>query len=306
MAERIELMMIKRFLLLLTALACLMGAPASAEVKREPVLDIALSMLEEGNIFLTRYNRITGAEVAPTYELGLPYFFGGMHTYTNVDGRKLLGLRWPEYAKGRATQSSKYFEEGKYYLFGLDCVGFTRWVYDEMGYERHPSISDLLAIDTPYHLYIKGSSAKAMPSYDQLAKHLLPGDLLATEKNGSYHIMMFMGTLRDFGFAEGDLPGLDAYLDYPLVVHCGSNMMYHERMDKYLAARAGEAYYRNVIPPDGGVAVSLIGAPFDEAPYHGHFDVTNFAWYVLPDGYRLTVYNMEAVTDYCWYRYTPN
>ena len=297
--------MMKRLLLLLTALLCLTAAPAAAELKQNPMLDIALSMLEEGNIFLTRYNKITGAQVEPHFELGLPYFFGGMHTYTNASGRRLLDARSPEYAKGLCAQSSQYFDAGKYYLYGLDCVGFTRWVYDEMGYERHPSISDMLVGNTQYHLYVKDSRSKVMPSYDQLAKHLQPGDLLAINKHGSYHIMMYIGTLSDFGFAEGDLPGLDAYLNYPLVVHCGSSFMYHDRMDRYLAEHADDPYYDNVIPPDGGVAVSIVGVPFDAAPNHGHFDVTDFAWYVLPDGYKLTLINMETVTDYCWYRY-PN
>jgi len=293
--------MMKRLLLMLTALVCLMTAPAQAELKRHDMLDAALSMLEEGNIFLSRYNAITGAEIEPQFKLGLPYFFGGMHTYTNAAGQRLMYLRYPEYAKGLCSQSSMYFDDGKYYLYGLDCVGFSRWIYDEVGYPKHPSLSELLATNSKQHIFRSGSKSKHMPAFDKLAEKLKFGDLYVGGKNGSYHVMMYIGTLRDFGFAEGNLPGLDAYLGYPLVVHCGSSFMYHERMDGYLAQQADDSYYRGVLPPDGGVAVSIVGVPADEAPNHGHFDVTDFAWYVLPDGYKLTV--IKEYPDYCWYRY---
>lgn len=294
--------MLKRFAALLLALMCLCPAVSMAELERSDLLDAAFSMLEEGNIFLTRYNAITGAQVEPLFEDGMPYFFGGRHTYTTASGGRLIWSHYPEYAKGLASQSSQYFDTGKYYLFGLDCVGYTRWIYEQVGLPSHPALSEILfdrSYHRNYHLYCND---RKMPAYDELAQKLQVGDLLVTKKGSGYHVMMFIGTLSDFGFLPGELPGLDDYLNYPLIVHCGSSFMYHDRTDKYLAEKADDPYYRGVIPTDGGVAVSLIGAPFDEAPYQEHIDVTNFAWHILPDGYRLTVYNLEAASDFAWYR----
>ena len=50
---------------------------AGAEVERNILLDNAFKMLEEGNIFIERYNQLTGAEVVPILPSGVPYFFGG-------------------------------------------------------------------------------------------------------------------------------------------------------------------------------------------------------------------------------------
>ena len=294
--------MIKRFIALLLAFACLCPAASLAELKRSDLLDAAFSMLEEGNIFVSRYNAITGAEVTPIFEDGMPYFFGGRHTYTDKNGKPLLYSRYPDYAKGLCSQASQYFDVGEYYLFGLDCVGYTRWIYNEVGLPEHPALSDILfdrSYHKNYHLYCND---REMPAFDELSKKLKVGDLLVTKKGNGYHVMMFIGTLRDFGFDAEQLPQLAAYLDYPLVAHCGSSFMYHDRTDKYLAEKAGNSYYRGVIPTDGGVAVSLIGAPFEEAPFQEHIDVTSFAWYIMPDGYRLTVYNLAAASDFAWYR----
>lgn len=61
--------------LLGTAISC-----AQAEVQRNPILDTAFSCLEKDNIFLRRYNELTGADVQPLFEAGIPYFFGGQDT----------------------------------------------------------------------------------------------------------------------------------------------------------------------------------------------------------------------------------
>ena len=60
--------MLKRFIALFLVLACLCPAASLSELKRSDLLDAAFSMLEEGNIFVSRYNAITGAEVTPLFE----------------------------------------------------------------------------------------------------------------------------------------------------------------------------------------------------------------------------------------------
>ena len=50
--------------LVLAVCACV---SANAEVERNGLLDSAFSMLEEGNIFVERYNALTGAEVKPYF-----------------------------------------------------------------------------------------------------------------------------------------------------------------------------------------------------------------------------------------------
>lgn len=292
----------KRVVSLLMLLAVLSAPCAHADLQRLPILDSALSMLEEGNIFLSRYNAITGAAVEPVFKYGLPYFFGGMHTYENQHHEPLLFSRYPEYAIGLCKQQSMHYDIGQYYIYGLDCAGFTHWIFDEVGLPQHPSLDDMLTDDeyAVHHLYSSEMSKKT-PAFSELAKHLQPGDLLVVRR-GMRHVMMFIGTLRDFGFTEADLPQLAAYLDYPLVVHCGSNFDYSRRIAKYLEEKAGDSYYRKVLLPDGGVAVSIVGVPKEEAPYHGHYDVTDYAWYVMPDGYPLTVYSVGDDISYCWYR----
>lgn len=293
---------IKRLIALVLVLMSL-NIPAMAELEQSPILDAALSMLEEGNVFLERYNALTGSEVEARFTYGAPYFFGGKHDQM-IDGVPLVFSHEPGYAKRVIWEQTRFYDKGKYYLYGFDCSGFTQWVYSEVGYPEHPPLDQMILNYGKYgknnHVY-SHRKGKEMPAWDELASTLQVGDLLVG-KNRARHVMMFIGTLRDFGFTEEEVPELAAYLDYALVIHCGPNLMYGPRMQEWLDAHADDPYYDGVLTPDGGVAVSIIGVPFEDAPYQEHVDITDFAWFELADGYKLTIWDLPACTSFCWFR----
>lgn len=296
--------MLKRIIaLFMTLLTIFTTLPAMAEVPSSPVLDAAFSMLEEGNPFLTRYNELTGAAVEPRFTLGAPYFFGGKHDYV-INGEPLLFSREPEYAKRVIWEQTRFYDKGKEYLYGFDCSGFTQWVFSEVGWPEHPALDQMILNYGKYgkknHVF-SHRKGKEMPAYDELAASLEIGDLLVG-KNRARHVMMFIGTLRDFGYTAEEVPELAAYLDHALVIHCGPSLMYGERMQGYLDEKADDPYYAGVRVPDGGVAVSIIGVPFDDAPHHAFEGITDYAWFELPDGYKLTIWDLPACTSFCWFR----
>ena len=115
------------------------------------------------------------------------------------------------------------------------------------------------------------------------------------------HIMMYIGTLRDFGYTAEEEPALEAYLDYPLVIHCGLSPFYGERFQKLIDENPEK--YGKATTTDGGVAVSIVGPKAEDAPEHGHVQNTDYAWFRMNDGgYQLTVIDMSDVRRYCWYR----
>ncbi len=293
---------ISRLVALTLAMLTLLTVPALAEVERDPLLDAAFSMLEEGNVFLTRYNEITGADIEAVFELGCPYFFGGKHDDV-INGVPRFLARAPEYAKRKCWEDTHFYRKNQEYLYGFDCSGYTQWIYAEVGYPEHPKLDEMVNQYGKYgkrnHVY-SHRKGKEMPSYPEVSENLIVGDLLAGKK-GARHVMMFIGTLRDYGFTAEELPGLADYLDYPLVIHDGPNPMYDDRMASYLAAHADDPYYDNVRVPDGGVAVSLIGVPKDALTRMEEND-REFYYYTMPDGYQLTLWDLEACTSFCWFR----
>ena len=302
--------LMKKILALLLAMASLLSIPAFAEgdsdtaglVQRDLLLDTAFSMIEAGNPFLVAYNEITGAGVEPYFEYGLPYFFGGTHDY-KVKGVQHLFSRAPGYAKRSCWEQTKFYDKNKVYLYGLDCSGYTRWIYEEVGWPRHDTLSAMIneyaKYAKKYHVY-SHRPGKEMPPYEELASTLQLGDLLVA-KEGARHVMMFIGTLRDFGFTAETAPELAEYLDYTLVIHSGPNPDYGPRMQKYLDEHADDPYYDNVNIPNGGVAVSIIGVPVEDAPHQVEDSNVTYYYFDL-NGYKLTIWDLEAATSFCWFR----
>lgn len=303
--------LINKIFALMLAVMSLVSIPVYAEedavelVKQDPLLDAAFSMLEVGNPFLDAYNEITGAGVEPYFAYGLPYFFGGTYDYV-AKGQQHLFSRAPEYAKRSCWEQTKFYDKNKVYLYGLDCSGYTRWIYNEVGWPRHDTLSGMINEYGKYakknHVY-SHRKGKEMPPYEELAETLQLGDLLVVKpKEGGRHVMMFIGTLRDYGFTAETAPTLAAYLDYTLVIHCGPNPMYGTRMQQYLDEHADDPYYDNVNIPNGGVCVSLIGVPVEEAEYQVVDSNTTYYCFDL-NGYPLTLWwELDTATSFCWFR----
>ena len=72
------------------------------------------------------------------------------------------------------------------------------------------------------------------------------------------HAMMFMGTLRDYGYTEEQLPALARYLDHPLMLHCGANPYTYWRFQSLIEGTA-DRRISGASPTDGGVGVCILG-----------------------------------------------
>ena len=153
----------KKIIALVLAIMSLMSVSILAEeaenvelVKQDPLQDAAFSMLEAGNPFLEAYNEITGAGIEPHFAYGLPYFFGGTYDYM-VKGEQHLFARAPEYSKRSCWEQTKFYDKNKVYLYGLDCSGYTRWIYNEVGWPRHDTLSAMIneygKYGKKYHVY---------------------------------------------------------------------------------------------------------------------------------------------------------
>ncbi len=261
-------------------------------VRWDPALDAALQMLEEGNPFLERYNLITGSWLTPYLPAGICYFIGGR------DMNTILRNMPTEYVLWYAWQDSVYYRDGVMYFYGLDCVGFIRKVWTDILNPGFVSASDLLWNCEWRHLL--GGLGHEPQDWEAWAEQLAPGDVLVTQSRHGFHMMMFLGTLRSFGYTAEEIPQLAAYLDYPLVIHCGVNAAYADRF--YALKQTGPWRYSLATVPDGGVTVSLLGADWDGAPCRVHQQLQDTAWYPLPDGTWLTVINWSQVNRWCWCR----
>ena len=272
---------------------------ARAELSQDPILDCALSMLEKGNIFIQRYNELTGAQIQAVFDGGLPYFFGGRAS-------AYLFSKAPRYRMMKCQVSSSFFRKDEVYLYGLDCSGFTQYVYKTCGLPAHDTLENmLLKWDYQHdgnHLYDQHPGSE-MPPFPELKDHLRVGDLFVCRHEGARyrHIMLYIGTLRDFGFTPNEAPELLEYLDYPLVIHCGLSPVYGQRMQQYIDDHP--ELYRGCHTTDGGVQVSILGVPPEEAPIHEHVQNTDYAYYLLNSGQCvLTVYDVFTLSSYCWFR----
>ncbi len=268
------------------------GVILHGTVLKDPSLDAALPMLEEGNPFLERYNLITGSMLTPYLPAGIPYFIGGR------DMNTILRNMPTEYVLWYAWQNSLYYRDGAMYFYGLDCVGFIRKVWTDILNPGFVSASDLLWNSEWRH--IASGFGRDPQGWEEWARLLNPGDVLVTQSSHGFHMMMFMGTLRSFGYTAEEIPRLSEYLDYPLVIHCGVNAAYADRF--YALKQTGPWRYSLATVPDGGVTVSLLGAAWETAPCRVHQQLQDTAWYPLPDGTWLTVIDWSQVNRWCWCR----
>ena len=131
--------------------------------------------------------------------------------------------------------------------------------------------------------------------YDQLKEYLQIGDYLVGKIRGR-HILMYIGTLADYGYTAQNSPELADYLDYPILIHCGSNPAYKERYAEYVS---GNNLNCNVT--SGGVSISIVGVRTQEAP-HTYPDSKETFYYFDLDGYKLTIYDIFSTTSYVWFR----
>lgn len=253
------------------------------QVKRleaQRFLNVAFTMLEESNPVLNAYNNNCGGTAVARFKYGCPYLFAGMNASS------LLKPRF-------CSQNSNYYSTEKRYLGGFDCIGFARWVHNQVGMKKLPAISDTQKAPKSRLVNVKN-----IPSA-QWADKMEVGDCInMAYKGGGYHVMIYVGTLRDFGFTQESVGAeLAPYLDNPLVIHCGMNNFHTAWYTEYIAAQSGMS---SVNPPDGGVTISILGIPYDECPstetmWKGTKNVKTFYWFDL-QGYNLTVLNPDVGT----------
>ena len=311
-------------LLLAVSLPSLAEETAAADrVQQNPYLDIALSCLEKDNPILLRYNELTGANIEPMLETGMPYYFGGQ------DFSRLLTV-------GSVWETTRYGMKGQKYVYGFDCVGYVRYIQTRMGDELVPSLSnminmryskykdycmfDLMEMTVPFAISWNGDSIKTVPgksvkkprkypgveaereTFIKVASLLEPGDFFVAN-HGGRHVMMFIGTLRQYGYSEEEAGELGAYIDYPLFINCVWNPDYVERMEKYIADNG-----LNALPNKGGVCITIVGPRTDDAP-HMIKDTErvkrpkNFYYWNLGD-YHLSLLDLSTSTSFTWWR-TP-
>lgn len=259
------------FLLPISALMEEAAAPKG--LKRAKVLDESLSLLEEGNVFLKKYNALTEAGLTARYPQGLPYFFGGR------DEELLFKIM-------EAWQDSGHFKVGRNYVYGYDCIGFTRQVYKKSGLPHPDTISEMLQ-DARYAAFRVDVLSHPYPRWREI---LSVGDMLAIRGKTYNHIMIFVGTLGDFGFTREELGDtLYRYRDFPLVIHTAENPWAIARNRRHI-----DSLNRTlpIFDTDGGVHVAILGVPLIQAPHTVTVDeVTSHAFDVR--GTYLPVYDLS-------------
>ena len=287
-----------RMLAVITALCCLLTPAAEAELAQDRHLDAAFTMLERDNVFLRRYNELTGAEVEAWFELGVPYFYGG------TDVKRLLA-KYPDYTVRDCWQNSPvYYRKGTVYIYGFDCSGFARWVYETCGHPLKGSPLEMTkqpAHAAGKHIWCSAHGQPMPDSWDELHETLRPGDMLVIRHPGT-HVMLYMGTLRDYGFTAEEAPLLAAHLDKPLVIHCGTNPLFGARFQHFLDTTKESKYY-GAVTTDGGVAVAILGVPVSEAEHHEVVQKQEQYWFSLDEGRTaLTIIDVDSADSWCWYR----
>ncbi len=261
--------------LLMTAL------PASALIGRDDRLDAGFTLLEQGNPFIDRYNRITGANVEARYQYGIPYMWGGRS--------ESMFLKIAE-----AQEDNGFFGIGERYVGGLDCIGLIRWIQRQTGRPELARLEELLR--HPERYADNRLPLDAVP-WGELHRYLCPGDYLIIRSRSSRHVMMYIGTLRHYGYDVGEAgPAMAPWLDHPLFLQSGSNHFHGPWYQQFIR----EKRYRHVSTTNGGVCVVIAGVPTENAP---GFAAQNGGIRYFPLGsYDLVVYDVEKRLQFVWYR----
>ena len=268
---------------------------SGGRIERSGLLDEAFAMVEDGNPFQARYNLLTGADVKSIFPLGIPYFWGGRN-YRGVTERL------PKYTTREAWQSSgNYYQQGTIYVYGFDCVGFVKNVYSRAGRPISGNIVDLRAnvyCSAGKHVYC--DNVHPLPEdWTEAARVMRVGDIMQIHHPGN-HVMIYMGTLRDYGYTEQQLPALAKYLDHPLMIQCGENPYSYLRF-KNLIESTSDSRISRAEPTDGGVGVCILGVdPADAEMVLTYHDSTRRCFDV--EGSCVTILNFGSVTDYFVYR----
>lgn len=287
-------MKLKRLFIFLLIYLLVVPQGSIGEIKQCAELDAAFMFLERGNIFLRRYNKITNQNIVPHFELGTPYFFGGQN-----EKHSLQTL--PKYTKRRAWQDSIYYRKGTLYLEGFDCMGFIKCIHEHAKKEIPQSIGFI--INHWYEnkdKYIISHRDKEIPDFKDWHKILNVGDLLATRKNLKGHIMMYIGTLEDYGFTADEVPLLKDYLKYPLVIHSTSNPQHSIRFERLIKETPE---YKNCTVSDGGICISLLGVPLEKASNRmNRFNVDYNYFWIDNYSYMLTLHDWSHVQYFAWFK----
>ena len=268
---------------------------SGAGLEKSEWLDAAFTMLEEDNSLLLRYNAATGSDIQALFPLGVPYFWGGRSI-------SLIRQRLPEYNTTAAWQSSPvYYRKGTPYLTGFDCVGFVKSVCQLAGHPIRDALKNLIIRDYHNrgdHVWCKADNP--MPEdWKKVAEALEIGDILVLFHPGE-HVLMYAGTLRQYGYTEETLPAVADYLDNPLMIQCGEDPFYYLRMTEYIAS-SKDARVAPATPPDGGVNFCLLGVPFEAAELVFMCHDSVYPCF-LAEGTCINIYNFDTVTNYVFYR----
>ena len=264
-------------------------------VQRCDLLDQAFALVEEGNPFQARYNLLTGADVRSIFPLGVPYFWGG-RSY------RVMTERLPLYTTREAWQSSPvFYRQGTVYLYGYDCVGLVKGVYSLAGRPVEGTLVGKRAKEyclAGAHIYC--DDAHPLPEdWTEAARNMRVGDIMVIHHPGT-HAMMYMGTLREYGYTEEQLPALRDYLDHPLMLQCGENHYAYLRFQSLIEA-SEDPRTAGASPPDGGVGVCILGvAPEDAELVLEYHDAVSRGFDV--EGCCVTLMGFGNVTDYIVYR----
>ena len=276
--------LISKGILLLALMIWVSAAVEDALISKDTLLHTAFSLLEEGNPFQQRYNQIAGDEVQSRLPLGVPYLWGGRtasHLFAKEPDYVVLPL-W--------TNSRVYYRAGRNYLYGFDCVGFVRWLWEESFQVVLPTLDEMLGMP----------ERQIMPGTDptSFADRLQIGDLLIMDHPGR-HVSVYIGTLRMYGYTE-EVFSEDGILDWPLVIHCSVNAQIAGRFQELI--ENGLPKYRSATVTDGGVCVSIIVPQREKAPSSVLSQEQLTSYYTLPDGTWLTVLPWNEIVRHAWVR----